>query len=276
MDKVISSIGELPAMPLVISSLMGLTADVNADLDKISHALMTDQSLTVRVLKLSNSSFYGRTKEVTTLKEAIILLGFRTLRSLVVAASTHGLYNRGGNKYHGQLWEHSLSAAVASRLIARTVGHTAQEEAFIAGLLHDIGKLVFLEKKAGEYHNLIERVEAQKGSFFEAEEELFGFNHTDIGLLLLHKWSFPKTLKNAIFEHHDPIDVDERPWPLSFIVNLGNHFAKTLGVGFGDRRVADLLELPSVSYLGLTREDLQKMEGFVAEQYAYERNVFQA
>ncbi|MEE9442574.1 MAG: HDOD domain-containing protein [candidate division Zixibacteria bacterium] len=273
LDKIISSIGELPAIPIILSSLMGLTADVNVNIEKITQALMSDQSLTARVLKLSNSSFYGRSKEIQSLKEAVILLGFKTLRSLVVAASTHGFYTRTGGENHNKLWEHTLATAIASRLIAKAVNHPHIEEVFIAGLLHDIGKLVLLQKKQKEYNVVIEIVEKSNGKFMEIEDEIFGFNHTDAGLLILHKWSFPTALINAVFEHHDPIDLEQETMPLSFIVNLGNIFAKKLPIGFNDYRPEDLSQVPSFTHIGLDLEHLEAMESLIVEQFNYERSI---
>ncbi|MFH1700855.1 MAG: HDOD domain-containing protein [Candidatus Zixiibacteriota bacterium] len=273
LDKIVSSIGQLPATPVIISSLMGLTADVNTDIEKITQALMLDQSLTAQVLKLSNSSFYGRPKEILTLKEAVILLGFKTLRSLVVAASTHGLYTSPGGENHNKLWEHALATAIASRLIAKVVHHPQVEEAFIAGLLHDIGKLVLLQKKPNEYKEVILTVEKTGGKFIETEDEKFGFNHTDAGLLILHKWSFPAELINAVYEHHNPIDLDQDSIPISYIVNLGNIFAKKLPVGFNDYRPKDITQVPSIAHLGLNMEQLEAMESLMAGQFNYERSV---
>jgi putative nucleotidyltransferase with HDIG domain len=273
LDKIVSSIGELPATPAIIASLMGLTSDINSDIEKITQAIMTDQSLTARVLKLSNSSFYGRSKEINSLREAVLLLGFKTLRSLVVAASTHGLYTSTGGENHNKLWEHALATAIASRIIAKTLNHPHAEEAFIAGLLHDIGKLVLLQKKEKEYKEIINTVEESKGKFIEAEDKIFGFNHTDAGLLVLHKWSFPTDLINAVFEHHDPIDLEQETIRLSYIVNAGNLLAKKIPVGFNDYCPEDLSQIPSFIHIGLGAEHLESMESLMAEQFEFERSI---
>ena len=100
LDRILASLGDLPTSPAIVTSLMGQTTNSDADLEAISKTIMADQSLTARLLKLSNSSFYGRSQKVGTLREAIIILGFKTLRSLVLAASTHSLYQKSGySKY---------------------------------------------------------------------------------------------------------------------------------------------------------------------------------
>lgn len=275
LDRIISSIGELPATPIIVSALMGLTSDVNTDIEKICQTIMTDQSLTARVLRLSNSSFYGRSKEVSTLREAIVLLGFKTLRSLIVATSTHSIYQGiSDSQFREKLWEHTLATALAARLIARAIRHPHAEEAFIAGLMHDIGKLVLMQKAPVEYRKIVKAVEETSGRFLEIEDEIFGFNHTDVGLLLLHKWAFPPALGNAVFEHHYPFDMVEHPVPLSFLVNLANFMAKNVNVGFNDFHVTDVSQLPSVIVLKLDREKLEQIETGLIAQYQTERELF--
>jgi len=166
LDKIISTIGDLPTTPAIIATLMNLTADIDTDINKITRAIMADQSLTAKVLKLSNSSFYGRAKEVRTLNEAIIILGFMTLHSLIIATSTQTLYQKAGDDgVSGKLWEHAFAVALASRLVAQAVHFPFVEEAFIGGLLHDIGKLVLMQKTPEEYRRIIAEVEKTRGSF---------------------------------------------------------------------------------------------------------------
>ena len=276
-DKVIATVGDLPASPVIITTLMSLTADVNTEVDKISQALLADQSLTARLLKLSNSSFYGRAKEVRTIREAVVILGFKTLRSLVIAASTHSLYqNTSHDGIENKLWEHTLATAVASRLIARSLPCPLIEEAFIAGLLHDIGKLVLLEKIPDDYRKVIARVERTQGRFVEVERELLGFTHPEVGLMLLHKWSFPTMLADAVIHHHDPEPTGNDSVTLAHIVNLGNHLAKKLDVGYGDFTLPDLSLLPSARAMGFNAERLTVLEEQLAGEFDGERELFTA
>ncbi len=277
LDRIVSSIGDLPASPAIVSSLMTLTADVNTSIDRICQTIMVDQSLAARVLKLSNSSFYGRTKEVRTLKEAVVLLGFKTLRSLVVASSTHSLYQNLANPgFRDKLWEHTLAAALASRTIAETIRHPYLEEAFLSGLMHDIGKLVLSQKIPDKYDNIVTRVEATQGKFIDVEEESLGFNHTDVGLLLLHKWAFPQILCDAVFEHHQPADTDDKPRPLAFVVNLANLMAKNISVGFDDFRFPDLSLHPSAITLGLDTATIERAHDRLKEMFESEKELYQS
>lgn len=278
LDKIISTIGDLPATPTIIASLMNLTSDINSDIEKIIKNLMSDQSLTARVLKLANSSFYGRAKAVATLHEAIVLLGFNTLRSLVLATSTHSLFQDGNqNDVQDKLWEHSLATAIASRMLAEKSGLPHVEEAFIAGLLHDIGKLVLTQKVADDYKEVISKVEADHLSFIDVEDERFGFNHADVALLLLDKWSFPPEIVNSVYEHHMPRkDADDGAVSLSHYLNLGSMMAKKLGVGFTDFMPDDFSSTPSAIALDFDAETLEEMQIALAEKFKEEKAIFAA
>ncbi len=277
LDRIISSIGDLPASPMIVSTLMSLTADLNSSLNKICKTIMADQSLTARVLKLSNSSFYGRAKEVYTLKEAIILLGFKTLRSLVVASSTHTLYQGvTDQRFRDRLWEHTLATALASRLIAQAVDHPGFEEAFIAGLMHDIGKLVLMQKIPEQYQTIISTAEQSGRSHAELEREILGFDHTEVGRLLLQKWAFPRLLVQAVAEHHDPLGENEHPLPLAFIVNAADILARNQGIST-DSAPGDAPEWPpSARILGLDQARLEEIVAGLTVQFAGERELYKA
>jgi putative nucleotidyltransferase with HDIG domain len=275
LDKIISTIGDLPTTPAIIVALTNLTSDINTDIRKITRAIMADQSLTAKVLKLSNSSFYGRAKEVKTLHEAVIILGFMTLHSLIIATSTQTLYQKTVNDgVSGKLWEHAFAAALASRLVAQAVHFPYIEEAFIGGLLHDIGKLVLMQKTPKEYQRIISDVEKARGSFADHEEAVLGFNHTHVGSLLLQKWSFPQELIDAVEQHHCPTGSDGDSRLLPFIINVGNYMAKSLEVGFNDFTVDDLSGLTSASTLNLDAARLEEIQAQLKEHYDNEQDFF--
>ncbi len=277
LDDIISTVGELPASPAIVSSLMSLTSDLDSTVDDVSKVLSSDQSLTARVLKLSNSPYYGRAKGVASLEDAIFLLGFFTVRSMVIATSAHQIYNRGGGGGNeAKLWRHSLSTAVASRQIARRIKHPGKDEIFIAALLHDIGKLVMLEKLSGRYLNIVRDVEQGEGEFVDVERRELGFDHTNVAVSLLRLWSFPENLIDAVSAHHDLPDLEEgQPVPMSYVINLGNYMAKKMGVGFEDHRFDTLAELPSARAMEFDESTLNEMYEEVCEHYEVELKIIE-
>jgi len=277
LDRIISTIGELPASPAIVSTVMGLTSNPDSKIVDVSRVLSADQSLTAKILKLSNSSFYGRPKGVQSLQEAILLLGFSTLRSIVVATSAHLMYTRGVmSGPGGELWRHSLATAVAARQVAKRIGHPQQEEIFIAALLHDIGKLVLLQKMPEQYKKVISTVEALGVTYFEAEASVFGFNHCDVAGILLEQWHFPNLLRDAIIAHHDaPVQPESGPVPIATLVNLGNHMARHLSLKAGAKPDLPLHEQPAAQILGLDETKLAALMAEAEEYYQNETGIFE-
>lgn len=277
MDKIVSSMGELPSSPAVVNQVMSMTSDFNADVQTLSRALSADQSITAKVLKLSNSSFYGRASSVSTLDEAIMILGFFSLRSLVVATATHDMFDSSNpNSPENKLWEHSLATAMCARSLAKRIKHPHSEEAFIAGLMHDLGKLIFLQKMPGEYQSVTESISGFEESCLQSERDHFGFDHAQLGRVLMTKWSFPARLVDAVQHHHQPQMGGSTPTEVSLdcIVHLADAMTRNMGVAFGEEPIADLGALPSAQKLGLDTETLERMSAELKESFANEKSNF--
>ncbi len=277
MDQIISSLGDLPASPAVINRVMNMTSDFNADTTDLSKALSADQTLTAKILKLSNSSFYGRAQGVASLEEAVMILGFFTLRSLVIATATHSLFgNDGPESPEHVLWEHSLATGMTSRLIAEATGVVNMEEAFLAGLMHDIGKLIFLQKMPESYSEIIDSVKRDGGDFATLEKEMFGFTHAALGSILMIKWSFPQVLIDAIADHHDPekFSAPDYSSGLPAVINLADSVAKHIGVGFGQEAPVNPAALESAMKLGIDEKTLDSILANLRESFEQEKGLF--
>jgi len=284
-NKMISTLGELPASPRIVSTIMKLTSDPNSDIGSLEKLLSADPSLAAKLLKLSNSSFYGQRKSVSTLKQAILIIGFYTLRSLVVATSIHNLYGKKNqNSVEMKLWEHSLATAIACRLLALRIRHPQLEEIFLAGLLHDIGKLVMSQKLSQKYEEICRKVESESTNFHLEEREALGFTHCDVGMMLLSKWNLPQELINAVYKHHniDPheypnlSDLEHSKISIEVILEVGNQMAKQTGHGFKDCRVDAIENLPFAQTIGFNGEDFEEFNKQLEEEFQQELNMFEA
>lgn len=276
-SQILSALGDLPASPSVVSLVMGMTSDLNTDVSKLSKALSADQSLTAKALKLSNSPLYGRPRGVTSIEEAIMVLGFFTLRSLVIATATHAMFKDSGRgSLIEPLWEHSLATGMASRLIAQKLGHPCVEECYLAGLLHDIGKLILAQKFPEDYASLVSQHKSGDVELVELEQKQFGFSHADLGEALLEKWDFPADLIYAVARHHDPDKEVELNSVASIplIVNLANGVAKCIGAGFKTLSAEGLIEFESLKTLKLSDEALTEIIEGLGENFQEERNRF--
>jgi HD-like signal output (HDOD) protein len=286
MERVIASIGELPTSPAIVSSVMGLTSNLNTSIDKLSHALSSDLALTAKVLRLSNSPFYGRARTVQSLQEAIMILGFSTIRSLVVASSTYSMFKHGHDKgLEDNLWHHSLVTAMGARIIAKRIGKTQFiEEFFLAGLLHDIGVLVLLKRMPLEYAKVLEEERTAGTDRDEAERSILGFTHAELGSLVLERWNFPSILSNAVRCHSNPDSTCARSesgeggkseMMIAHAVNFADEVAHALGYGFMPLHDPDLLRLPSAKFLGLSAEGIIEITQELSDRVSDEQKLFE-
>jgi putative nucleotidyltransferase with HDIG domain len=196
---------------------------------------------------------------------------------MVIATSAHGMYSSGGdNVAQVKLWRHSLSTATAARQIAKQIKHPEKEEVFVAALLHDVGKLVLLQKLPEWYLRIIGEVEKHGCSFSSIESRVFRFDHCDVASVLLSKWSFPASLVRAISYHHQPPALRSADVvPVAQIINLANYMAKNLDVGFDDEKVENLTDLESAQSMALDEETLNQISEEFQGHYREEIRTFE-
>jgi putative nucleotidyltransferase with HDIG domain len=193
-----------------------------------------DPALTALVLRMCNSAFYGGSSPVLDLRDAVARLGFTTISRIVAAASAGralGRSQRGYGLDEGELWQHSITTAVAAQVIARA-HHLDESLAFTAGLLHDLGKIVLSASLEQRYDDLITDVEEHQQALAEAEQHLLGVNHAQVGGRLLDRWKFPAPLVSAVWFHHQPEGAGPHG-QLAACVYLANMTAYFLGHGYG-------------------------------------------
>ncbi|HEY3399184.1 MAG TPA: HDOD domain-containing protein [Geothrix sp.] len=234
-QELIANLGDLPPLPQVATQVLRISADPDATAEDLRKVISMDQALTSQILKISNSAMFGMMREVTTLTQAIMTLGFSTIKSVVIASSAKNLYHRGAVGLQERLiWEHALVSAVASRAFAKSLRFPRVEEAFIGGLLHDIGKSVMGVKFPERYGALLRTVYNEKAVGQNLELELFGFDHAMVGEALVNQWNLASGLQAAVRWHHDPIHAGDDHRELAAVVALANQLALVEKVGIGD------------------------------------------
>lgn len=257
-QELIANLGDLPPLPQVATQLLRLTADPDASAEDLRRVISTDQALTGQILKIANSAMFGMVREVTTLTQAIMTLGFSTIKSVVIASSAKNLYHRGTVGLQERLiWEHALVAAIASRAFAKAMRFPRVEEAFIGGLLHDIGKSVMGVKFPERYSALLRTVYNEGGDGLVLELDTFGFDHAMVGEALVQKWNLAPSLQQAARWHHDPIHAQEDHLPLAAIVALANRLALEQKAGIGDPIHLESASLQAMDILKLGPEALE-------------------
>jgi putative nucleotidyltransferase with HDIG domain len=231
--RIISVTGNLPPVPHVAAKMMELVNKENTSVRDLQKVISADPALTARILKMANSVFYSFDQKVSTLSHALVILGFRAVQSMAIAASSRSLFVKKGTQFglkEKLLWEHSIGVAMGCRQVSRLVGYQQEETAFIVGLLHDIGKAILNQAVPNKYSKIVETVYNDGRTTADVEREVLGFDHTQIGALIAQKWNFSWDMVETIAYHHRP-EAEASSSPLSAILALSNDVCKRMGIG---------------------------------------------
>jgi putative nucleotidyltransferase with HDIG domain len=232
-EKLILETIDVPSLPTVAMKALELINDDGASIDALEKIISRDQSFSSRLLRIANSPYYGMNRRIDTISAGVMLIGFNTMKSLVVAASLKDMHRKYG-LFEQKLWEHSLGVSVASSLIAQATRTAKAEEALVAGLIHDVGKTILNNSMSEKYLTVAQKAHDGDVMFYEVETEMFGYNHCDVGALIARKWKLPKNLEVVIEYHHSdtlPAFEDSAYEALIDIVNVADALCLSLGVG---------------------------------------------
>lgn len=261
MQKILKEVDDLPPFSAVANRALRLTNDPNSSAIDISRVISFDPAFTARVLRMANSAYYGFARKVTTVSEAIVILGYETLKSVVLALTLQKLYSKEFHGYSlekGDFWKHSVGCALASRLIAVQVKYPSLEEAFVAGLLHDVGKIILNQFIKEEVPKILDISSSEGLSFAEAERKVLGFDHQDVGAKVAEKWNFNDKIVEAILCHHRPNEADKDP-VLTAIVHIADFICLSLGLGIGSDGMLYPLKKESMDILGLDEVEIDNL-----------------
>ena len=262
LDQVIADFGHLPALPEVVMQLMDYLQGDDIDAAQVEHMLSKDQALVARSLLIANSTFYGLPRKVASIHDAIVILGLRPLHTLVTAAAMSALFhslqqNLSEAGYHqNEFWLHAIGTAFCARALAQQT-HANPEHAFTAGLLHDIGCLVEAARFPKEYAAVVQHHRQHDCHLIDAERNIHGFAHPQIGAALAEHWRFAPTIRDAIAWHHAP--EEHTADSLAGIVHLADIMAHTLNLDRQPRPLVPPLSPVVWNRLGLTWSDFKQL-----------------
>lgn len=226
----LDKLGQLPAMPAVVQEVINSFDDPNLEVDSLAQKIGHDQGLSTRVLRIANSSFYGLSRQVSSIHDAVVVLGFGNIRSLVLAAGfVHAFPQHGEGLFdRKQFWRHSLQVAAAARALAKYAKVNA-ETAFTAGLLHDIGQVVLDACLHKSFDGVLQRLASKGGDLHALEREKLGFDHAMAGAEMAKRWNFPEAIQQAIRSHHEA--EDQETGALPSLIHLANSLVEALEEG---------------------------------------------
>ncbi|MBI5868689.1 MAG: HDOD domain-containing protein [candidate division Zixibacteria bacterium] len=279
LESVVAGLGAYPLpQTAIIPRLMRMTSDLNTDISSLVRVLASDPALVAKILQLSNSAFYGRQGVISSLNEAVMVLGFYTIRTLAVSASAYRLFRRDeDHEFEQELWRHSLAVGIGARLVARRVGsRQVEEEIFLCGVLHDIAKLVLLQEYPEIYKPVLkEAVESGLGHLI-VESSQMGFTHADLGAIILEQWGFPPRVAGIVRRYNIPdlpFFIRERQgigradMAMPHMVCLAHEMANNLGYGFLEHTNDDLTLLPSAAHFHLDAAAIDELSQEMAMVY---------
>ncbi len=252
-EKLVANISDLPTLPDVVSKINRLVTDKNTSAGDISKVIESDVALSAKILKLVNSPFYGFPKRITTITYAVVILGFRAVRNLALSAFVFDAFKGKAIASFDikDFWRHSICTAMLAGNLAKKFKPELAEDAFMAGLLHDLGKAIMCQYLPEDVEAAA-RLAREKGCLFiEAEKELHAYDHTQLGGLLLEKWNVPDALITASRHHHRP-SLASTPRLVCSLVHLSDILARTLNLGSGGDDLVPALEPEAWEELGLT------------------------
>jgi len=264
LETITERIKEKPIPSMVAFQILKVIEDENHSLKDVVQLVENDASLTSEVLRMANSAAYYRGSEVTTINRAVLLMGEMMVVGVAICASSSIVYNsplEGYDSKTGDMWEHSLRSAIASREITKFAKKSIPPGlAFTAGLLHDIGKSVISEFLVGRTEKMTELCEThQVHDYLEAEQLTIGTDHCTIGYELAKHWSLPEALCYAIRDHHHPQHASEEYKTLTYSVHLGDLIAMIGGSGTGADSLAYTVDNAYEGYFDITKEQLNKV-----------------
>jgi len=275
LEDLINRAGDMKVLPSVARKVMEMVERDDVSGNQLAEAISKDQALSAHLLKAANSALFGLPREITTVLMAVNVLGFKNTRDMTIMAATRSVYKRFGIT-EKMLWTHSVSAAIGAKTIAGHYAPFVRDDAFICGLLHDVGKVILNNECPELFSQVMMKTYNEGESSIRAESEVFGYTHTEVGSLITAKWNYPKVISSIILQHHRDEETRppmEDPGTLKVLacVDLSNAICKLLGAGYREpRETLDLVDHPALSFLDVPTASASELVTELQESFAKE------
>ncbi len=270
--RILDGVEKVPTLPVVVNSILELMENPKTSAEDVNRIIRTDQALAARLLKIVNSAFYGFPRQISTVTQAVVILGFNAVRSLALSASViqiFGTKSREGFDVRA-FWEHSISTGVMANLVGRRINYPLPEECLIGGILHGIGKLILDQYLHNLFMQAVKKAKKEKKLLHHAEREIFGTDHCRVGAMLAERWKIPLQLVEAINYYPNPGLANFSPTLVS-LVHVGNYIARKKRCGDpGDlvvpkisedvKKILKITQTDIDAYLRAAQAELDKVE----------------
>ena len=269
LNRIIARVEDLPTLPRTVLKITELVNDPKSSARDLARIITDDQVLAARLLRLVNSSFYGFPQRISTITGAIVLLGFDAIRNLLLTTSVFDLFpNRRNSRLirQEQFWDHSLGCAVSAKILGDHLRYDKVEELFVAGLLHDIGKIVEMIFLPEAFKQIVNLVKDENVLMVAAEETILGYSHPEVGMLLAEKWNLPPKLTSVILHHHQPSEAGRFALE-SAIVHLADILCRSLNIGYGGDNKIPALDKTAWNSLRIRSQAIETIMAEIIKEY---------
>lgn len=259
-DYIRECVRSLPPLPAAVQQLISLARQPNVDFRRIAKIIQSDPTLTARTLRLANSAFYGAGRRVQTIRQAIVLLGRDSIVNLAISVSALNLQDSITQKWPldpSRFWRHGIAVALTARALSQLLRLPDPEQGFVAGLLHDIGKLILLSHYGDEYAQLVREARRQNTPLHLLEQEELETDHVVAGHALCLHWNIPAPLTRALGEHHD--DTFPAPNTVGGVVHNANTLVKIMQIGDSGNPFAELCPLEQLPHNQIRPDQLHEL-----------------
>ncbi len=270
--QIISNIRNLPTPPIVFHQIQKVINDPNVSANQVAGILSEDPAMSVKVLKLTNSAFYGLSREVDSVRQAVVIVGLEAIKNLVLSASVLDMFKDKNvdQDFQEKHWRHSLATGFCCRIVARQIkdhGFIDADAAFSAGLLHDMGKMVIICFLDDEREKIRAAHKQEPGlSDFEIEDKTIGFNHAQVGGFLTELWKLPQVLSDAISFHHTPFESEQEN-QLCYMLNVSNYIAKKTFYVDEDEAQIGSVDQKVLGHLNIKEEKIEIISEILKEEF---------
>jgi len=261
----------MPSLPITVTKILEVTKNPKVTAKDLNKVISLDPVLVGNVLRLVNSAYYSLPNKVTSLVNAIIMLGINTIKNLALSTAVLGNVRRRA-KFKSLnvdgFWRHSIGVGVAAKLIAAKIGipPNKREEFFIGGLLHDIGKIPLNEVFEAEYLKTIQFADFKKKTLRAVEDELIGITHTEVGRLIAKKWNLTGETYECILHHHEPSNASENNYKLVAVTYVANGYCNLNEIGFSGDRYCGKIEDYILTSIGIREEFLDELFDTISQE----------
>lgn len=236
-ESIVNNLDRLPSIPDVASRVINMVNDPDVSFKKVADEITKDQAMTANILKLANSAFFSRGKEITSIERAMVTLGLKELKDIIIIIATKPVLDKsliGYDLAQGDLWRQGLVVGTLSKKIAmKKMRKDIADVVFTGGLIHNVGKLVLAIFVQNTFREILNDVKNKGISFHDAEKDIMGYNHQEIGEMILGKWNFPTVLRSIVRYYSDPGSApDEHKIEVS-VVHIANVLSLMAGIGIG-------------------------------------------